>query len=69
MLNEKTIYLQIKGGDVALLEDEIKEMYRRVKKQHNNVVVLPTPLKIKDYQYAKDTLKRCEIRKERRGKK
>ena len=67
-INDKTIYLQIKGGDIALLEDEIKEMYRRVKQKHNNVVVLPTPLKIKDYQYARDILKRCQIRKERRGK-
>lgn len=67
-LNNKTIYLQIRGGDVSTLEEEIKEMYRRVKNKHNNVVVLPSPLKIKDYQYARDVLKRCEIRKERRGK-
>src|SRR5689334_2947013 len=56
-INDKTIYLQIRGGDIALLEDEIKEMYRRIKSKHNNVVVLPTPLKIKDYQYARDILK------------
>jgi len=68
-IDDKTIYLQIKGGDMTFLEDEIKDMYKKIKSKHNNAVVLPSPLKIRDYQYIKDVLKRCQIRKDRRGKK
>ncbi len=68
-LTEKTIYLQIKSGsDISMLEEQIKEMYRKAKNKNYNIHILPTPLKVKDYQHVRDVLKRCQIRRERRNK-
>jgi hypothetical protein len=67
-IDEKDLYVQITSGeDISMLEEIIQKSYRRLSKKFN-VVVLPTPLKIKDYRQVKDTLKRCEIRRERRTK-
>jgi hypothetical protein len=65
-IDDRCVYLQIKDCDIHFLEDEVKELYRRIKQKHKNVIVLPSPLKIKDYQYVKDVLKRCQIKKEKR---
>ena len=68
-LENKTIYLQIKSGtDISMLEEQVKEMYRKAKSKNYNIYVLPTPLKLKDYQHVRDVLKRCQIRRERRNK-
>ena len=66
-LEDKSIYLQItSGNDVTMLEEQIRKMYNSMKKKYDTVVV-PTPLKVSDYRQVQDILKRCQIRKERRG--
>jgi hypothetical protein len=67
-IEDKSIYVQISSGDdISALEERAKQIYRRLSKKFDSVI-LPTPLKIKDYRQVKDTLKRCEIRRERRTK-
>lgn len=68
-LEEKNLYLQITNGDdIGMLEESVKQMYKSLRGKYNNVVVMPTPLKVKDYKKTKETLKRCEIRKNRRSR-
>jgi len=67
-LKEMPIYIQIRGGDnLNMLNKSAKDEYKKLKKRHE-VVVLPTPLRIKEYHEVIDTLKRCQIRRERRGR-
>lgn len=67
-IENKSICLQITGGeDVSMLEEQIRRIYKRIKKQHSNVTILPSPLKVKDYRQVVETLKRSQLRKERRG--
>jgi len=67
-LKDKPIYIQIRGGDnIDMLTKTVKEEYNRLKKKHE-IVILPTPLKIREYHEVINTLKRCKIRKERRGR-
>jgi len=68
-LDDKAIYMQIVAGeDVGMLEESIRNSYRALKKRFSNLVILPTPLKISDYKSVKDTLKRCQIRRDRAGR-
>jgi hypothetical protein len=54
-IEEKTICVQITSGeDISALEEATKLIY--------------TPLKMKEYQQVKDTLKRCKMRKKRRSR-
>lgn len=67
-LEDKCIYLQISSGDdIGMLEENIKKMYKSLKNRHE-VKILPTPLKVGDYRKVKDILRRCKIRKDRRGR-
>lgn len=67
-IENKSICLQITGGeDVSMLEEQIRRIYKRIKKQNSNVTILPSPLKVKDYRQVVETLKRSQLRKERRG--
>lgn len=67
-IENKPICLQITGGeDISMLEEQIRRIYKRIKKQHSNVTILPSPLKVKDYRQVVETLKRSQLRKERRG--
>jgi hypothetical protein len=66
-IDDKYIYLQITSGhDVLMLEEQIRKMYNIIKKKHETVVV-PTPLKVSEYRQVQEILKRCQVRKERRG--
>lgn len=67
-LDDKCIYMQIsKGDNIDEIEDAVKQAYKAIKKVHD-VVVLPTPMKVKDYKKMKDILARCNIRKNRRSR-
>jgi hypothetical protein len=67
-LEDKCIYMQITGGDdIGMLEESLRKMYKKIRRKHE-VAVLPTPLKVKDYKKVKDILRRCKIRKDRRGR-
>ena len=67
-LENKNIYIQITSGDdIGMLEEAVRESYKKLRKKFRNLVLLPTPLRVKDYNQVKDTLKRCQIRRERRG--
>ena len=67
-LEDKCIYMQISSGDdIGMLEEALKKMYKSLRRKHE-VAVLPTPLKVKDYKKVKDILRRCKIRKDRRGR-
>ena len=67
-LEDKYIYMQISSGDdIGMLEETLKKMYKKTRRKHE-VAILPTPLKVKDYRKVKDTLRRCKIRKDRRGR-
>jgi hypothetical protein len=68
-IDEKQIYVQItSGNDVIMLEEQVRKIYNKLRKKHETVVV-STPLKVGDYRKVQDILKRCQIRKERRGSK
>lgn len=67
-LENKCIYIQIiSGDDISALDEEIKELYRRLNKNFD-VAILPSPMTVKDYRQVQDTLKRCQIRRDRRSK-
>ena len=67
-IEDKCIYLQISSGDnIGMLEKCIQDMYKKIKKKFDTVV-LPTPLKIKDYGKIKDILRRNKIIKDRRSR-
>lgn len=67
-IENKTICLQIQSGeDITMLEEQTRRMYKRIKKHNPNVTILPSPLKVKDYRQVVDTLKRSQLRKNRRG--
>jgi len=66
-LEDRNLFLQVTSGhDLGMLEEHIRKMYNKLKKKHDTVVV-PLPLKVGEYKKIKDILKRCEIRRERRG--
>jgi hypothetical protein len=68
-IEEKTICVQITSGeDISALEEATKLIYKKLNKKYNNIAILPTPLKMKEYQQVKDTLKRCKMRKKRRSR-
>ena len=67
-LEDKSIYLQISSGDnIGELEEQVKKIYKNLRHK-SEVTILPTPLKVKDYKKVKDILRRCKIRKDRRGR-
>lgn len=67
-MEDKELYLQISSGDdIGMLEDCLRKMYKNIKRKQE-VTVLPTPLKVRDYRKVKDILRRCKIRKDRRGR-
>lgn len=68
-MDDKNIYIQIASGDdVSFLEEQTRHIYKKIKKAFDNVVILPSPLKLKDYKQVKEVLKRCSIRRERRAR-
>lgn len=67
-LEEKKVTVQISSGeDIGMLEEAVKKLYKKLHKKLN-LVVLPTPLKVRDYMQIRDILKRCDIRKKRRSR-
>jgi hypothetical protein len=67
-IGDKQVYLQIKSGnDIMMLEKEVKDIYNKHNKKVD-MVILPTPLKVKDYREVKDILNRAAIRKQRRSR-
>lgn len=67
-LEDKLLYMQITSGDdLSSLEEITKRMAKKLRKKFN-MAVLPTPLKIKEYIQVRDVLKRCKIRRDRRGR-
>lgn len=68
-VEEKSICIQITSGDdINALDETTKSIYKGLKKDYNNVIILPTPLKLKEYVQVVDTLKRCKMRKKRRSR-
>jgi hypothetical protein len=66
-LENKDIFLQIQSGnDIKPIEDQLRKMYNKLKKKHS-VAVVPVPLKVSEYRKVQEVLKRCEVRRERRG--
>ena len=68
-MEDKNIYIQISSGDdITVLEEQSRKLYKKLKRNFENVVILPSPLKLKDYRQVKEVLKRCKIRRERRAR-
>ena len=68
-MEDKNIYVQISNGeDISILEEQARKLYMKLKKGFENVVILPSPIKLKDYRQLKEVLKRCTIRRERRAR-
>jgi len=68
-MDDKNIYIQISGGDdIGMLEEQTRKIYKKLKRNFDSVVILPSPLKLKDYKQVKDVLKRCKIKRERRAR-
>lgn len=66
---DKSVCLQITSGDdIGMLDKKTQSMYKKIKNKFKDVVVLPTPLKLADYNKFVDTLKRCDIRRKRRAR-
>ena len=66
---DKSICLQISSGDdIGSLEKSMQAMYKRLRKRFKGVTILPSPLKIKDYNHFVETMKRSVIRRNRRRK-
>lgn len=66
-LDNKKLSIQVSSGDdITILDTATKIMYRRLKKHYGDVVIMPSPLTLKDYRQVQDTLKRCKMRKNRR---
>jgi len=64
---DKAICLQVTSGDdIKMLDTKIQNMYKKLKNKFKELVILPTPLKLADYNRFVDTLKRCDIRRKRR---
>lgn len=67
-IEDKTLCLQITSGqDISSLSDILKKTYKRLSKKFKTVV-LPSPLTLREYKKVRDILKRCQIRKDRRGR-
>lgn len=66
-IENKTMCLQIVGGDVTDLDKKMKAIYEALKARVKNITVLPTPLKIKEYKEVVETLERCKLKKSRRS--
>lgn len=67
-IGDKSLYVQITSGqDAQMLEERVRRVYKALKKKFETVI-LPIPLKIKDYKKIKDILKRNQIRRERRAR-
>ena len=64
---EKNVYLRVVSGaeDVSLLDESVRYAYDVLKDKHP-VVVLPTPLTVKEYNNVKSILKRSDSRRRRR---
>jgi hypothetical protein len=68
-IEEKSICIQITSGeDVSSLDEATKNIYKKLSKNYNNLMILPSPLKLKEYEQVKDTLRRCKMRKKRRSR-
>ena len=66
-IENKTMCLQVIGGDVSGLDKNMKAIYDGLKSKVKNITVLPTPLKIKEYNEVVETLERCRLKKNRRS--
>jgi len=67
-VDEKVLYMQITSGDdISSLTEMMKKMYKKLRNKFSTVV-LPAPLKLKEYKQVREILKRCEIRRQRRGR-
>lgn len=67
-IDGKTMYLQITDSDnVGSMNDILRKTYRRLSKKFKTVV-LPIPLTIKEYKKIGDILRRCKIKRDRRGR-
>lgn len=65
-IEEKHIYIQIKSGeDISMLDEQSRRLYKELRKKTKGTVLLPSPIKIRDYDQVKETLKRCQIRRKR----
>lgn len=67
-VEDKALYVQITSGDdISSLTEIMKRMAKNLRKKFN-LAVLPAPLKLKEFRQVRDILKRCEIRRQRRGR-
>lgn len=65
-IEDKPIYIQINSGeDISMLDEQSRKLYKELRKKSKNTVLLPSPIKVKDYSQVKETLKRCQIRRKR----
>lgn len=67
-LEDKALCLQVTSGeDISSLTEILKKTYKRLSKKFKTVV-MPSPLTLKEYKKVRDILKRCQIRRDRRGR-
>jgi len=67
-IGEKYIAVRVTGGDdLNQLGDLQKEARRQLRGRTKKVVVLPTPLTVKDYKEVMEIKRRCDTRRSRRG--
>jgi len=69
-VEDRPIYIQIKSGeDISMLDEQSRRLYKELRKKTKGTVLLPSPIKIRDYNQVKETLKRCQIRRKRMSNK
>ena len=67
-IEDKYIYIQVKSGDnIANLDQHLQSIIKKMQGKQQTVV-LPSPLKIKDYYVVLESLRRCQIRRDRKGR-
>jgi len=68
-IEDKHICIQIiSGEDISALDEQTKLIYKRLRKRYSNTTILPVPLRLKEYKEVKNIIKRCKLRKSRRGR-
>jgi hypothetical protein len=67
-IGEKYVAVRVTGGDdLNQLGDLQKEARKQLRGRTKKVIVLPTPLTVKDYKEVMEIKRRCDTRRSRRG--
>ncbi len=67
-LENQSIGVRVVAGDDLTMLGELQKKAKEQLKGAKRVIILPTPLTVKEYKEVMDVKKRCDIRRGRRGR-